>query len=178
LDGKSPHSWVASNVGSVSYLPQNVAIVSGSIAENIALGISPDLIDEKQLELALKIAALDDWVETLPLGWKTNVDEKGLNFSGGQLQRIGIARAVYSRPGLIVLDEPTSSLDEETEKSFLKMLELLRGQTTFVIITHKLAMLDYVDEVILLEENSNVVTARIMDSKSAIGLEDNIELGD
>lgn len=177
LDGKSPHSWVASNVGSVSYLPQNVAIVSGNIAENIALGISPDLIDEKQLELALKIAALDDWVETLPLGWKTNVDEKGLNFSGGQLQRIGIARAVYSRPGLIVLDEPTSSLDEETEKSFLKMLGLLRGQTTFVMITHKLAMLDYVDEVILLEENSNVVTARIMDSKSAIRLEDNIELG-
>jgi ABC-type bacteriocin/lantibiotic exporter with double-glycine peptidase domain len=166
LDGKSPTTQSALNVGSVSYLPQNVAIVSGDIAENVALGVTPEHIDEAKLRLALQIAALDDWVETLPLGSKTVIDEQGLNFSGGQLQRIGIARAVYNRPGLIVLDEPTSSLDEETENAFLKMLAHLRGQTTFIMITHKIAMLDHVDDVLFLEVNTNKVSARLMDPKS------------
>ena len=172
LNEKSPKDWTESNHGSVSYLPQAVAIVSGNIAENVALGIPSELIDESNLKLALKIAALDDWVETLPLGSKTNIGEKGLNFSGGQLQRIGIARAVYNRPGLIVLDEPTSSLDEETEGAFLKMLALMHGKTTFVMITHKLAMLDHVDSVLLLEEAANEVTSRLMDPKSALNLKD------
>jgi ABC-type bacteriocin/lantibiotic exporter with double-glycine peptidase domain len=109
-------------------------------------------------------------VESLPLGLKTNVGEKGFNFSGGQLQRIGIARAVYSSPSLIVLDEPTSSLDQETENAFLKMLRLLHGQTTFVMITHKNDTFNYVNEVILLEENANVVTARMMDTASFLSL--------
>lgn len=178
LDGKPPKDWAASNVGSVSYLPQTVAIISGNIAENVALGIPSELIDDVKLRLALKIAALDDWVETLPLRSKTNISEQGINFSGGQLQRIGIARAVYNRPGLIVLDEPTSSLDEETEGAFLEMLRLLRGQTTFLMITHKLAMLDHVDDVLLLEEVGKKVTARLLDPisdptfKSKIILED------
>jgi ABC-type multidrug transport system fused ATPase/permease subunit len=177
-NGKSPTDSVELHLGAVSYLPQSVALVSGSIAENIALGVATELIDENNLQLSLQVAALDDWVKSLPLGLKTNVGEKGLNFSGGQLQRIGIARAVYARPSLIILDEATSSLDDETEGAFLKMLGLLGGQTTFVMITHKVGMLNYVDEVILLEENENVVTARIMDSKAAIGLRDNIELED
>lgn len=170
LNGKSPKDWIGSNFGSVSYLPQSVAIVSGNIAENIALGIPSEFIDDTKLRQALKIAALDDWVRTLPLGSKTNISEKGLNFSGGQLQRIGIARAVYDRPGLIILDEPTSSLDEETESAFLEMLALLHGKTTFIMITHKLAMLDYVDDVLLLEDNTNTVTAHLMDPKSALSL--------
>jgi len=172
LNGKSPKNWIASNLGSVSYLPQAVAIVSGNIAENVALGIPSELIDEGNLQLALKIAALNDWVEGLPLGSKTNLGEKGLNFSGGQLQRIGIARAVYDKPCLIVLDEPTSSLDQETEDAFLKMLTLLHGRTTFVMITHKLAMLHHVDDVLLLEETANKVTARLMDPLSALNLKD------
>jgi ABC-type multidrug transport system fused ATPase/permease subunit len=170
LNGKSPKNWIESHIGSVSYLPQSVATVAGSIAENVALGIPSELIDESKLRLALKIAALDDWVEMLPLGSKTNIGEKGLNFSGGQLQRIGIARAVYGRPGLIVLDEPTSSLDEETEVAFFKMLALLHGQTTFVMITHKLVMLDHVDDVILLEQTASSVIIRLMDPKSALSL--------
>ena len=178
LNEKSPRDWTESNPGSVSYLPQSVAIVSGNIEENVALGIPSELIDQDQLLLALKIAALDNWVKTLPLGSKTDIGEKGLNFSGGQLQRIGIARAVYDRPGLIVLDEPTSSLDEETEGVFLKMLALLHGKTTFVMITHKLAMLDHVDDVVLLEEIANKVTARLMDPKSALSLKDNSILED
>jgi ABC-type lipoprotein export system ATPase subunit len=168
--------WAASNVGSVSYLPQTVAIISGNIAENVALGIPSELIDDVNLRLALKIAALDDWVETLPLRSKTNIGEQGINFSGGQLQRIGIARAVYNRPGLIVLDEPTSSLDEETEGAFLEMLRLLRGQTTFLMITHKLAMLDHVDDVLLLEEAGKKVTARLLDPISDSTLKNKIVL--
>lgn len=172
LNEKLPRDWMASNPGSVSYLQQSVAIVSGNIEDNVALGIPSQLVDQGKLLLALEIAALDDWIKTLPLGSKTNISEKGLNFSGGQLQRIGIARAVYDRPRLIVLDEPTSSLDEETEGAFLKMLELLHGQTSFVIITHKLAMLDHVDDVILLEEVANKVSAGLMNPKSALSLKD------
>ena len=172
LNDRSPIVWMESNLGSVSYLPQAVAIVSGNIAENVALGVAPELIDESNIWHALKVAALDKWVESLPLGLKTSLGENGLNFSGGQLQRIGIARAVYNKPALIVLDEPTSSLDEETEGAFLKMLALLQGQTTFVMITHKLAMLERVDDVLFLEEAENMVTARLMDPKSAHSLKD------
>jgi len=170
LNKKFPRDWTEANPGSVSYLPQSVAIVSGNIEENIALGVPSELINQDKLLLALKIAALENWVQTLPLGLKTSISENGLNFSGGQIQRIGIARAVYDRPGLIVLDEPTSSLDEETEKVFFEMLTLLQGKTTFVIITHKLSMLDHVDDVLLLEENAEGVTVRLMDPKSALSL--------
>lgn len=170
INEKLPRDWIEANHGSVSYLPQSVAIISGNIEENIALGVPSELIDQGKLLLAVKVAALETWVQTLPLGLKTNVSENGLNFSGGQIQRIGIARAVYDRPGLIVLDEPTSSLDEDTEKVFFEMLELLHGQTTFVMITHKLAMLEHIDDVLLLEENADVITARLMDPKSALSL--------
>lgn len=170
INEKLPKDWIEANHGSVSYLPQSVALISGNIEENIALGVPSELIDQGKLLLAVKIAALETWVQTLPLGLKTNVSENGLNFSGGQIQRIGIARAVYDRPGLIVLDEPTSSLDEDTERVFFEMLELLHGKTTFVIITHNLAMLEHIDDVLLLEENADVVTARLMDSKSALSL--------
>jgi ATP-binding cassette, subfamily B, bacterial PglK len=167
LDGLSPRNRIAAKVGSITYLPQSVAIVSGSIAENVALGIPLEDIDEDRLWDALEVGALIDWVDSQPGGLTTSIDQAGLNLSGGQLQRIGIARAVYSRPNLIVLDEPTSSLDEKTENAFLSMLENLRGQTTILMITHKLATLDYVDGAILLEESNNLVTARLLDPKSA-----------
>jgi ABC-type multidrug transport system fused ATPase/permease subunit len=172
LNGKPPRHWMELNLRSVSYLPQAVVVVSGSIAENIALGIPSELIDEEKMLLALKVATLQDWVNTLPFGSKTMIDEMGLNFSGGQLQRIGIARAIYDTPGLIVLDEPTSSLDEETEAAFLKMLSLLHGKTTFIVITHKLTTLDHVDDVLVLEKSVNKVTARLMRPESALGLKD------
>lgn len=171
---KSPNHSISLNPGTVSYLPQAVSLVSGDIVENIALGVPSEFIDKENLTLALKVAALDDWVESLPLGLKTNVGENGLNFSGGQLQRIGIARAVYSRPSLIVLDEPTSALDQETENAFLKMLQLLHGKTTIVMITHNDDALKYVNEVIFLEENANVVTARMMDTASFVNFKGEI----
>jgi ATP-binding cassette subfamily C protein len=169
LNEKSPRAWTESEFGAVSYLPQAIEIVSGNMEENIALGIPTELIDEDKLKLALEIAALDKWVKTLPLGVKTSIGEKGFNFSGGQLQRIGIARAVYDEPKLIILDEPTSSLDDETEEAFLKMISHLRGKTTIVIITHKLKMISHVDEVLLLEEKQNVVRANYINSNAVAG---------
>ena len=167
LNGQSPINQIAARNGSVSYLPQNIAVVSGSIAENIALGLPIKSLDASKLSVALEVAALNDWVMSLPQGVNTRIDESGLNFSGGQLQRIGIARAVYSRPDLIILDEPTSSLDKETENAFLGMLTKLRGHATILIITHKVTTLDYVDNVIILEQLGNKVKARFMDSNSA-----------
>jgi ABC-type multidrug transport system fused ATPase/permease subunit len=166
LNKKSPIVWMESNLGSVSYLPQAVTTVSGNIAENIALGVVPELIDDSKIRLALKIAALDNWVESLPLALRTTIGDNGLRLSGGQLQRIGIARAVYKTPSLIVLDEPTSSLDQETEKTFLNMLTLLHGKSTIVMITHKLDLLEHVDDIILVEEEGYRVTARLIDPKS------------
>jgi ABC-type multidrug transport system fused ATPase/permease subunit len=170
LNEKSPRTWTETEFGSISYLPQAIEVVSGNIEENIALGIPTELIDERKLKLALEIAALDDWLKTLPLGVKTSIGEKGFNFSGGQLQRIGIARAVYDEPKLIILDEPTSSLDDETEEAFLKMISHLHGKTTIVMITHKLKMISHVDEVLLLEEKQNVVSANFINSNEATRL--------
>ena len=150
----------------VSYLPQSVPIIEATIAENIALGIDKENINIGNVQESLKIAGLDELVASLPEGMDTQLSESGSNLSGGQLQRIGIARAVYSQPGLIVLDEPTSSLDEGTERAFLAMLGELKNKTTFLIISHRMSFLDFVDEIVLIKGDPLYVSGEVI-SKDA-----------
>lgn len=158
INHEAPSTWVRNNPGSVSYLPQSTNLISGTIAENIALGVASQALDVIKLNFAITTASLNSWVESLPDGVNTKLDPGGLNVSGGQIQRIGIARALYSTPGLLILDEPTSSLDNETEKAFLDLLGKLRGKTTIIVVTHRLVALQYTDSNINLEGSSIVVS--------------------
>ena len=152
ISGLPPLLAVAKWSGAVSYVPQDVVIAAGTIRENIALGYPPDAATDEMVMNALKIAHLDRFVADLPNGIHTQVGERGAKISGGQRQRLGIARAMFTRPHLLVLDEATSSLDGETEASISAAIHELRGSTTVVMIAHRLSTVRNADMVVYLSK--------------------------
>ena len=103
------------------------------------MGYPPEVATDELVMDALKVAHLDKFVAELPHGIDTQVGERGTKMSGGQRQRLGIARAMFTQPHLLVLDEATSSLDGETEASITDAIHALRGSTTVVVIAHRLS---------------------------------------
>jgi ATP-binding cassette subfamily C protein len=137
--------------GLVAYVPQKPGLISGSIAENIALGIEPSEIDYELLEEVVDAAYLHDFIDSLPDGLATSVGKQLDALSGGQIQRIGVARALYSKPKLIVLDEATSGLDASSEAFISSSLRALHGRVTVVVIAHRLSTVQHADVVHVIE---------------------------
>ena len=152
ISGLPPLSAVAKWPGAIAYVPQDVAISSGTIRENVALGFPEQQATDELVTSALKVAQLDQFVSDLPKGLDTQVGERGAKISGGQRQRLGIARAMFTRPHLLVLDEATSSLDGETEASISDAIHELRGTTTVVLIAHRLSTVRAADIVVYLAD--------------------------
>ncbi len=125
----------------LAYIPQAIYLADDTIRANIAFGIEPDKISEKDVWKALDEAQLSDFVRSLPEGLDTMVGERGVRLSGGQRQRIGIARALYGDPEILVLDEATSALDSDTEKAVMEAIDSLHGRKTLLIIAHRLTTL-------------------------------------
>lgn len=131
----------------VAHVPQSIFLTDDTILGNIAVGRSETEIDNTKLIRTIKLASLDKFIHDEKLGLYTNVGERGGKLSGGQRQRIGIARALYEGAEFIVLDEPTSSLDSETEKAITYALNNLKGNTTMIIISHNLESLKFCDKI-------------------------------
>ena len=106
------------------------------------------MLKSKKVRKALEKAQLSQFVATLPKKEKTIVGEKGVRLSGGQIQRIGIARALYHNPSILVLDEASSALDYKTESSLMGAVNLLKGKTTMIIVTHRISTVDKCDKII------------------------------
>lgn len=138
--------------GRVSYVPQKPGMISGTILENVALGIEPEEVDRNHVLNILKTVHLGPLLEDLHLGIDTPLGKLKDGLSGGQMQRLGLARALYSKPSLLVMDEATSALDAESESEIQKTLEEMRGKVTVVLIAHRLNTIQHADKVILLEE--------------------------
>ena len=151
ISGLPPQFAVAKWPGAVSYVPQDVVIVAGSIRENVALGYPLSEATDELVMSALKVAQLERFVASLPDGIDTQVGERGTKISGGQRQRLGIARAMFTRPHLLVLDEATSSLDGETEADISEAIQALRGATTVVMIAHRLSTVRDADIVVYMD---------------------------
>ena len=158
VSGLPPLLAVAKWPGAVSYVPQDVVIVAGSIRENIALGYPIKEATEERVLNALKIANLEELVRGLQEGADTQVGEGGAKISGGQRQRLGIARAMFTKPHLLVLDEATSSLDAETELSISKAIYALRGVTTVIMIAHRLSTVKSADMVVYMADGKILAT--------------------
>ena len=136
---------------SIGYVPQFVYLIDDTIKKNIIYGINEDQVDIKKLDKAIELAQIKNFVRNLPNQENTIVGERGIKISGGQRQRIGIARAIYNQPEILIFDEATSSLDEETEKSFFDQIYNLKKNKTIIIVSHKKSMLNRCDKVFELE---------------------------
>jgi ATP-binding cassette subfamily B protein/ATP-binding cassette subfamily C protein len=141
--------------GRIGYIPQSIYLFDGTVAENISFGEEED---PERLEQVLKMANIWDFL-TGKDGIHTRVGEGGIQLSGGQKQRIGIARALYSDPEVIVLDEATSSLDNETEERIMDEIYKASNDKTLIIIAHRLSTVELCDRRIRIENG------RIVDNK-------------
>lgn len=130
---------------------QDGYIFSDSIARNITESASDGLIDKKKLLLAVQVANLEEFIESLPLGYNTRIGDSGMNLSGGQKQRILIARAVYKDPPFLFFDEATSSLDANNEKDIMHKLEQFYKEKTVVIVAHRLSTVKNADNILVLD---------------------------
>ena len=157
VSGFTPQNAVNQWPGAIAYVPQNIEIIGSTIANNISLNFnSNDKYDESKVWNSLKIAQLENFVKSLPLGLNTLVGDKGAKLSGGQRQRLGIARAFYSNPELIILDEATSALDSETEQALSTAIQSLRGSVTLIVVAHRLSTIKSADLVCYLDRGSIV----------------------
>jgi ABC-type multidrug transport system fused ATPase/permease subunit len=151
ISGVSPKEAIMKWPGAISYVPQNVEVINGTILENLILGYAIEEVNQLAIERVLKLSSLDDFVSNLPNGINTFVGERGSNVSGGQRQRLGIARALLTCPQLLVLDEATSALDLKTETQITKDITGLRGMTTLIIVAHRINTIINADLVLYLE---------------------------
>ena len=150
-DGADISHWEKEKLGPyIGYLPQSIELFDGSLAENIARFGE---LDQQKIIEASKWVGLDENISKLPDGYETQVGIDGTFLSGGMRQRIGLARAIYGLPRVIVLDEPNSSLDLDGEAAFLKTLQYLKqSQCTVVLVTHRSNVMQYVDKIMILVE--------------------------
>ena len=139
----------------IAHVPQKVYLSDASILENIAFGIDLKNIDMDRCINVIKLAQLEDLVSGMDNGVLTPVGEDGVRISGGQRQRIGIARALYKNADVLIMDESTSALDQETEKKIMKDLNSL-GEKTIIMIAHRLSTLSECDRIIELK-NGKIV---------------------
>ena len=150
ISNENVKSW-QKNIG---YVPQQIYLSDKSIAENIAFGEEKENIDFNMIQKVSKIAKIHDFViNNLPEKYDSYIGEGGVKLSGGQRQRIGIARALYYNPNLLILDEATSSLDNETENAVVDDINKLEKNITIIMIAHRLTTLKNCEQIYLLENN-------------------------
>tara|TARA_S200000501_G_scaffold373944_2_gene422323 strand:- start:1427 stop:3226 length:1800 start_codon:yes stop_codon:yes gene_type:complete len=136
----------------IGYVPQKIHLIGDTIAANIAFGVPADEIDMNAVKRAAEAADLDGYINNyLPEKYTTYVGEQGIKLSGGQCQRIGIARAIYRNPQVIVLDEATNSLDEQTERTVINNLHNLHDNLTIIMISHRYSSLDKCEQIYQVE---------------------------
>ena len=138
----------------ISYIPQNIYLSDDTIRNNVAFGIEKTKINDDMIWDALEKAQLKEYVEGLPQGLDTVIGERGVRMSGGQRQRLGIARAFYRNTNIVVFDEATSALDYETEKNILEHVSQYASDHTLIIITHRLNTIDTCDSIYKVENGS------------------------
>ncbi len=154
INSQNRRAWQAH----IAHVPQNIFLSDSSIEENIAFGITKEQIDHQRVKKAAKQAQISEMVEGWKEGYQTFVGERGIRLSGGQCQRIGIARALYKEANVLIFDEATSALDNETEREVMKAIEDLGKEITVLIIAHRLTTLKSCDKIIKLDKDYAIRT--------------------
>ncbi len=158
-DGRDVFENYPSWLSKIGYIPQSIYLIDESIRDNIAFGIDADKIDDKRIWEALEEAQLKQFVEELPEGLDTTIGDRGVRISGGQRQRLGIARALYYNPEILVFDEATSALDGDTETAVMEAINSFHGKKTMVIIAHRLNTIEKCDVIYKVEDGKITETS-------------------
>ena len=138
----------------IGYVPQNIYLLDDTIRENIIFGKKIDKETDINLANSIKLAQLDKLISKLPKGLNTVVGDRGTRLSGGQIQRIGVARAIMNNAEVLIFDEATSALDIETEKDLINDIYKLKLKKTLIIISHRLSILEHCDRIYSLQDKS------------------------
>ncbi len=152
IDGVDIHNNTRNWQNKIGYVPQSIFLTDDSILKNIALGIDENLIDFELINSVVKASQLEKFIHSLDEGINTQVGERGVQLSGGQLQRIGIARALYNQPEILILDEATASLDYNTEINVMEAIKNIKKDKTLIIVAHRLTTIDDCDYIYKIEK--------------------------
>ena len=153
MDGRelepNPRGWW----DHVGFVPQSVTVVNGTVLHNVVLDVeAARTADRAEVERVLRDAQLGEWLDALDDGLDTVIGEGAVGVSGGQRQRLGIARALYRRPRLLVMDEATSALDNLTERKVTEVIESLSGRITVIVVAHRLSTVKRCDQIVLMDQ--------------------------
>lgn len=160
VDGGDVHDALQSWHDQIGFVPQSVFLIDDTVTRNVAFGLPADRLDEGALWRVLQAVKLADFVRELPQGLDTLLGERGVRLSGGQIQRIGLARALYRNPGVLVLDEATNSLDSAAERDVLRSARA-HGAHTVLLVAHRASTVEHCDRRYTLEHG------RIVDAQTA-----------
>jgi ATP-binding cassette subfamily C protein len=152
VDGRDLQHDPAGWQRNIGYVPQDIYLMDDTVRRNVAFGLPDQDIDDERVWGALRAAQMDDLVRSLPGGLNAMSGERGDCLSGGERQRLGIARALYHDPQVLVVDEGTANLDNETEAEIVHTLAGLRGEKTIIVVAHRLPLVRNCDRVYLLKQ--------------------------
>jgi ATP-binding cassette subfamily C protein len=168
IDGVDPRILREESPGLLAYVPQRPGLVTGSIANNVALGVVDAEVDEQRVLDALSKAQLGDLIASLPEGIHSSLGSHSDSLSGGQIQRLGLARALYTNPRLVILDEATSALDAATEASIARAIHDLGQETTVVVIAHRLSTIQHADRVYVMDDSRVVASGTFKEVRKKV----------
>ena len=151
----------------IAYVPQNIFLTDGTILENIAFGVTKSEIDISKVKESAEKAMISKFIDDLPLRYNSKVGERGTKLSGGQIQRIGIARALYKNCSILIFDEATSALDSATEKDIINSINKLNKDLTIIIIAHRISTVINCNRIFELSKGSliNILTGEELSKK-------------
>jgi ATP-binding cassette subfamily C protein len=152
VDGKSLTKVVREWQSILGFIPQDIYLDDDTIKKNITFTHIEEKIDYQHLDKVLEITLLKNFINSLPDKLETQIGNRGIRLSGGQIQRIGIARCLYQKPKIIIMDEATSSLDYESERQIIKAINNIKHNTTFITIAHRLSTIKKSDVIYFLKE--------------------------